>query len=397
MTQIKSRMMSFVVAMFAFLVVFVMGPKLTAQASVTPNISTQLFYSQSGWADWKKAKELAYQQGQGTPSAVRVAIEGQPSYMTGTVRYSINSSGQGWLDWVENGAEIGAADQNGAPMEAIKMEVNGQLAFHYDVYYKVYQNKEWSDWKKNGEVAGTEGKGLQIEGLAVAMTRKGAPAPADNVFGSKNLGSFDPSRPMVALTFDDGPKRANTERILTVLEKYNARATFFMVGKSVDDHSKDLLERMVRDGDELGNHTYDHKQLTKLTPEQVEKEITTTSENIYKAVGQYPTVMRPPYGDLNKNIQGQINGLGYPVIIWSLDTLDWKTRNTQSTINAILNNIKDGDVVLMHDLQDSTPGAVEVVVPELVRRGYQLVTVSELASTRGGLKAGHNYGSFRPK
>ena len=170
-----------------------------------------------------------------------------------------------------------------------------------------------------------------------------------------------------------------------------------MVGKSVDDHSKDLLERMVRDGDELGNHTYDHKQLTKLTPEQVEKEIVTTSENIYKAVGQYPTVMRPPYGDLNKSIQGQINGLGYPVIIWSLDTLDWKTRNTQSTINAILNNIKDGDVVLMHDLQDSTPGAVEVVVPELVRRGYQLVTVSELASTRGGLKAGHNYGSFRPK
>ena len=97
---------------------------------------------------------------------------------------------------------------------------------------------------------------------------------------------------------------------------------------------------MVRDGDELGNHTYDHKQLTKLTPEQVEKEIVTTSENIYKAVGQYPTVMRPPYGDLNKSIQGQINGLGYPVIIWSLDTLDWKTRNTQSTINAILNNIK---------------------------------------------------------
>src|SRR3712207_5019188 len=99
------------------LIFLLMLPKLEAHASVTPNISTQLFYAQSGWADWKKEGELAHLQGTGNPSAVRVTVDGQPSYMTGTVLYSVNSSGQGWLDWVENGTEIGVANQGGAPME----------------------------------------------------------------------------------------------------------------------------------------------------------------------------------------------------------------------------------------------------------------------------------------
>ena len=110
------------------------------------------------------------------------------------------------------------------------------------------------------------------------------------------------------------------------------------------------------------------------------------------AAGRHFTLLRPPYGAKNATV---LRAIGKPAILWSIDTLDWKTKNSGSTINAVLNHVKDGDIILMHDIYSPTADASATIIPELVNRGYQLVTVTELANHRGGLQAGKVYGAFR--
>ena len=201
----------------------------------------------------------------------------------------------------------------------------------------------------------------------------------------------NPSKPMVALTFDDGPRPASTGRILNVLEKYNARATFFVVGNFAVNNSR-ILNRMVSMGCQIGNHTYTHPNLKYLSAQGVLSEINRTAEVIKNAVGFYPTAIRPPYGSYGDTVRKVTE---QPLILWSIDTLDWQHRNTNKIVDAILNNVRDGDIILMHDLYDTTAAAVEIVVPILVSRGYQLVTVEELAACHGGMSAHRAYHSFR--
>ena len=145
-------------------------------------------------------------------------------------------------------------------------------------------------------------------------------------------------------------------------------------------------------GCEIGNHTYEHKSLPNLSETEVKRQISKTNKEVKKAIGEKPVIMRPTGGATNTNIKKWV---GMPSIIWSIDTLDWKTRNADSTRRAVLNRVKDGDIVLMHDLYSATATASETIIPELVRRGYQLVTVSELAECRGGMKETGAYYSFR--
>ena len=120
-----------------------------------------------------------------------------------------------------------------------------------------------------------------------------------------------------------------------------------------------------------------------------------TNNRIRALTGVNPKVFRPPYGAVNQAAKATMAAQGMSSVLWSVDTLDWKYKDTNRVVNYILNNAKDGDIVLMHDIHPTTVAAAEIVIPELVKRGYQLVTVSELASFRGGMVPGGSYGSFR--
>ncbi len=208
-------------------------------------------------------------------------------------------------------------------------------------------------------------------------------------------GIIDSSKPMVALTFDDGPSKY-TDRLLDCLQKYNVKATFFMVGSCVGRYP-DAVKRMAEFGCELGNHSYDHPFLSRLSQSARKSQISRTSEAIKNACGQYPTLVRLPYGD-GAFSNSVLSGLGYPSIYWSVDTKDYMhTGSPQYTVNAVLSHVRDGDIVLLHDLHRSTVIAAESIIPALIKRGYQLVTVSELAEYKGKtkLQAGKTYKGFR--
>lgn len=187
--------------------------------------------------------------------------------------------------------------------------------------------------------------------------------------------SIDPSKPMVALTFDDGPSTGATNRILDTLEKYGAVATFFDVGYRVESYPE-VTQREKALGCEIGSHSYDHKDFTTLTAAQIQADHNKTNAVFQKAIGETPTLFRPPYGSTNATVQ---QNSPYAIVTWSVDTLDWKSRNADSILAAIQKEGNlDGKVILMHGIYDSTADAVEKLVPSLLEQGYQLVTVSEM-------------------
>ena len=198
---------------------------------------------------------------------------------------------------------------------------------------------------------------------------------------------------MVALTFDDGPSKY-TPRILDSLEANGGRATFFMVGNRVASYAS-TVKRMADLGCETDSHTWAHTYLTGMSEGEILQSLNQTRDAIVAAGGNAPKGVRPPGGKINGASKAVLAKAGMPSIIWSVDTLDWKTRNAQHTIDTVLRQVQDGDIILMHDLYEQSVIAAETLIPELMRRGYQLVTVSEMAELRGGMAAGHSYGHFR--
>ncbi len=187
--------------------------------------------------------------------------------------------------------------------------------------------------------------------------------------------NIDPNQPMVALTFDDGPTRKYTEAILDCLKENQASATFFVLGSRADD-CPDLLQRMVLEGNEIGNHTFSHKQLTTLSKENIEEEIIATQESIHDVTSTYPSVIRPPYGSKNDAVMECAQGK--KIVTWTIDTEDWHSKNAEVIVNKVIKDVKDGDIILMHDLYASSAEAAIILVPKLQEMGFQLVTVSEL-------------------
>lgn len=199
---------------------------------------------------------------------------------------------------------------------------------------------------------------------------------------------IDPEGKMIALTFDDGPGVKATDRILTALDNVGGRATFFMLGENAAAHPS-LAKRVAQAGHQVGSHTNGHKSLIRLTAKEMRQEVKLSLDNIEKASGVRPAILRPPYGNVNDLVK---ETLDLPLINWSVDTLDWESRDAKAVYNHILENVKDGDIVLMHDIYESTAQAVEKVLPKLVRQGYQLVTVEELFAHKGlTLEAGKVY------
>jgi len=200
---------------------------------------------------------------------------------------------------------------------------------------------------------------------------------------------IDKESKMIALTFDDGPNY-NTNKVLEVLESYNVTATFFVLGSNIKGNEH-IIKRIKESGSEIGNHTYNHKILTRLKEDEIREEINSTSNQIYSVIGDYPNLLRPSYGIVNKKVK-QIAET--PIIIWDIDTLDWKYHNSKKIAGRVLSKAKDGDIVLMHDVYSSTSNALKIIIPELKERGYTFVTVSELFYYKGiELVNGKVYGS----
>ena len=194
----------------------------------------------------------------------------------------------------------------------------------------------------------------------------------------------------VYLTFDDGPIPEVTPWVLDTLDRYGIKATFFMVGDNVA-RNPELFEEVKRRGHRVGNHTMNHKILTKIGAGEIAAQIEKCNQAVQNVTGIRPRTVRLPGGGKNSTVLANIS---QPIILWNLDTLDWKHRNAATSVQKVLSSVKDGDVILMHELYTASADAACQLIPELTARGYQLVTVSELAQYRGGLNNNRVYYSF---
>lgn len=192
---------------------------------------------------------------------------------------------------------------------------------------------------------------------------------------------------LVAFTFDDGPSKYTLD-IINILEEYNASATFFEVGYNIKAHPEITKEVFDR-GFEVANHTTDHSKLTKLTEAKYLSKINDNNALFKELTGKDMPYLRPPYGSYNDKIKANT---GVPIVTWSLDTRDWESRNKDKVIEMVINNIKEGDIILFHDLYESTRDAVKELMPLLKEQGYQAVSVGELFKNKGiTLEAGTSY------
>ncbi len=195
---------------------------------------------------------------------------------------------------------------------------------------------------------------------------------------------------MIALTFDDGPS-SFTSRLLDCLEENQAKATFFLVGEEAN-YFQDEVKRIDALGCELGNHTYSHANLTQLNQDEIQSQVNQVDQLLTELTGHASTALRPPYGAVNDTV---VSSVSTPMFLWSIDTRDWETLDAQKTIDTVMSEVKDGAIILMHDIYSQTVDAAEVLIPKLIKEGYQLVTVHELAKAKGiDLKPGIAYGEL---
>ena len=213
----------------------------------------------------------------------------------------------------------------------------------------------------------------------------------DYYFNEDGSYNAEKKRPLIALTFDDGPGQY-TDKLLDCLEENNAHATFFMLGQLVGQYP-DEVKRMVELGCEIGNHSWDHQDMLNLSIDDVIKEFGDTDQALIDACGQESTVIRPPYGDCNDEI---ISAVGKPFILWSIDSLDWKYLDADLDYNGIMNdsNLGDGAVILMHDIHGPSVDAALRLIPDLIAQGYKLVTVSEMAAAKNVTLQPAKYAEF---
>ncbi|QHT59019.1 polysaccharide deacetylase family protein [Paenibacillus lycopersici] len=196
-------------------------------------------------------------------------------------------------------------------------------------------------------------------------------------------------RKELALTFDDGPDPETTNQILDLLKQYHAKATFFVIGYRVREYP-DIIKREIAEGHEVANHTFNHVFFTKgIKPDTIQREIERTDRALVELTGKKPFLFRPPGGYYSDVMIDIARKLGYTTILWSWhqDTEDWRSPGVRHIVNKVLKNARNGDIVLLHDYisgSTHTVKALQVILPELQRRGYRLVTVSELIQDKTG-------------
>lgn len=324
-----------------------------------------------------------------------------------TVNVQANTAGASTDSSTKDGTastDTAASDTDSADSgtDATVMPVKGSAAgerlsvmtpgWHEDSTGKWYQNPDGT-YYVNGfaDIDGTTYSFDKKGYMQIGWVEKGV---KDYYFNED--GSYDPSkkRPMIALTFDDGPGEY-TETLLDTVEKYNAHVTFFMVGQNVEGHES-TIQRMLKLGCELGNHTWDHpsQTLPNMDLDSVLQEFQKTDDALVKACGQAATVCRAPYGSVTED---QMAAVGKPFFMWSTDSLDWKLMDADADYNQIMNDssLGDGSIILMHDIHEpSVKCATEKLIPALIDQGYKLVTVSELAEAKDVTLQSASYSDF---
>lgn len=327
-----------------------------------------------------------------------------------TVNVQANTAGTSTDNSTEDASassDSGSSDSSGdsssdnSSTDATVMPVKGSAAadklsvmtpgWHEDSTGKWYQNSDGT-YYINGfaEIDGTTYSFDENGYMQTGWVEKGV---KDYYFNED--GSYDPTqkRPMIALTFDDGPGEY-TETLLDTVEKYNIHVTFFMLGQNVEGRES-TVQRMVQLGCEIGNHTWDHpsQTLPNMDLDSVVQEFQKTDDELVKACGQAATVCRAPYGAITEE---QMAAVGKPFFMWSTDSLDWKLMDADADYNEIMNSdLSDGSIILMHDIHEpSVKCATEKLIPELVNEGYKLVTVSELAAAKDVTLQSASYSDF---
>ncbi len=189
-----------------------------------------------------------------------------------------------------------------------------------------------------------------------------------------------PKEKAVALTFDDGPSRDNDGTILETLQANGAHATFFVLGNRARVDG-DIMQMILDAGCEIASHSWDHPQLSKIKWKKAKSQIDRTDRIVSKLLNGYQiSLLRPPYGSISKTMRKKVEK---PMILWSLDTEDWKSRNAKKVFNRVKKEVKDGDIILMHDIHPETAEAVKKIVPWLSEQGYDMLTVTELMARKG--------------
>ena len=223
-------------------------------------------------------------------------------------------------------------------------------------------------------------KALMRMGAAVCLAAVAALAIGGHGTAEPAAAIVNENGPVIALTFDDGPYPKVTGHILDVLEKNGVCATFFVLGSRIEGH-EDMLTRMDELGCEIGNHSFSHADLTRLSKADCQRELSDTDAEIRRVPGHEASVVRPPYGYYNKTV---MSAAGRPLILWTVDTNDWRGKAPGEIADYVIQQAKEGSVILMHDQQTQTADAMEMIIPTLIEEGFRFVTVSELIRLTGG-------------
>ena len=223
-------------------------------------------------------------------------------------------------------------------------------------------------------------KALMRMGAAVCLAAMAALAIGGHGTAEPAAAIVNENGPVIALTFDDGPYPKVTGHILDVLEKNGVCATFFVLGSRIEGR-EDMLTRMEELGCEIGNHSFSHADLTRLSKADCQRELSDTDAEIRRVTGHEASVVRPPYGYYNKTV---MSAAGRPLILWTVDTNDWRGKAPGEIADYVIQQAKEGSVILMHDQQTQTADAMEMIIPTLIEEGFRFVTVSELIRLTGG-------------
>ena len=212
-----------------------------------------------------------------------------------------------------------------------------------------------------------------------------APGPAAEADAVLEAGEGEPcptvpaGQKLIALTFDDGPRRSTTTRLLDGLSERGVKATFFLIGAQIENNG-DVVRRMDEEGHQIGIHTFDHVKLTDLSRTDFDAQVETTRALLKSTLGHNDFLLRPPYGMLDESVKAWA---GCPIILWSIDPEDWRDQNTDRVVREVVAGARDGGIILMHDIFPESVDAALQIVDQLHQQGYLFCTVDELFAARG--------------
>ncbi|MGE8205805.1 polysaccharide deacetylase family protein [Heyndrickxia sp. NPDC080065] len=197
----------------------------------------------------------------------------------------------------------------------------------------------------------------------------------------KEVSVNGPNVKKVALTFDDGPDNINTPEIINTLEKFHVKGNFFFIGERVKQYPE-VVKQAYQNGNLVLSHSYFHDDLTKKNSAEMKKDLLDTEKAIEKIIGKKPAILRPPYGETNQSVISNASQLGYHIVLWSIDTLDWSQKDYENIVKNVVSNVRNGDIILMHSNDDKaeTAKAVPIIIEELNKKGFEIVDLSELLS-----------------